>query len=137
MINTMPVVSRTSLAVLVAGAALAAFFAPSGFAQQRGQRTQQQVQPPGHYDTYMPSSRLRTRRDQCMAKETLAGAYCVKSCQDGYTLVQGSRPPKCRSLKPLPAGQLSRSATREISTIKITPSVRLPSSPGGGEGAGQ
>jgi hypothetical protein len=137
MIGKIPVVRRTSVAVLVAGATLAAFFASSGFAQQRAQRAQQQIQPPGHYDTYVPSSRLRTRRDQCVAKETLAGAYCIKTCQDGYALVQGSRPPKCRSLKPLPAGQLPRPVTQEISTIKIMPSVRQPAPRGGGEGAGQ
>jgi len=69
-----------------------------------------QAQPqPGrvYYDTYQASQRQRLRRESCMKDEDLQGVYCVKKCRDQYAVMSGQQLPRmCRSLKPLPPGEL-------------------------------
>lgn len=59
-----------------------------------------------NYDIYVPSERLRTRREaSCLADEDMKGAYCVKKCDKDYVSF-GSRPPRCRSAEPLAPGRM-------------------------------
>lgn len=78
------------------------------------------------YDTYEPSQRLRTRRESCASGEEYFGAYCVKQCRAGYALVPGSKPAKCRSQTPLPAGQLPGPVRKETTTLPPAPRQASP-----------
>lgn len=81
---------------------------------------QQKKKPPAPkpvYDQYEPSRVLRTGRQDCMRDEDAIGAYCVKACQRGYVSVTNSNPPRCRSIEPLPPGQLAGPLRRETATL--------------------
>lgn len=65
------------------------------------------------YDQYEPSKVLRTRSQDCLRDEEAAGAYCVKICRRGYLQVPNSNPPRCRSVNPLPPGQLAGPIRKE------------------------
>jgi hypothetical protein len=57
----------------------------------------QQQQRVTHYE---PSQRLRTGIETCMKDEVLAGAYCVKKCQEDFRLDASSRPALCIATRP-------------------------------------
>ncbi len=95
--------------VLLAGICVAV---PAGFAI--AQKPVPQKKPV--YDQYEPSKVRRTRSQQCMRDEEPAGAYCVKVCQKGYLPVPNSDPPRCRSVEPLPPGQLGGPIRKETGT---------------------
>lgn len=104
--------------VLLAGICVAA---QAGFAH--AQRPAPQKKPV--YDQYEPSKVRRTRSQECLRDEEAAGAYCVRVCQRGYLPVPNSDPPRCRSVDPLPPGQLARPIRKETGT-----QPRLPQPPG-------
>jgi len=89
------------------------------FAQQSQQRkppptpAQAQQSSKIFYDMYEPILRQRLRREACRRDELSAGAFCALACQKGYVHVAGSMPPRCRSLTPLPAGQLPGPVRKE------------------------
>jgi hypothetical protein len=88
---------------------------------QAQQRRPQPPQEKKYFDVYEPSQRQRTRRSGCLKDEEYYGAYCVKKCKAGYELVVGSKPAKCRSLTPLPVGQLPGPVRRETGTQPLPP----------------
>ncbi len=96
------------LALLVA---VCAVF-PAGIALSQGKK------PPAKaaYDQYEPSRVLRTGRQDCMRNEETIGPWCVRACQKGYVAVPDSNPPRCRSIEPLPAGQIAGPIRREAGT---------------------
>ncbi len=67
-----------------------------------------------YFDMYEPARRLRMRRETCASKEQSFGAYCVKACRSGYVAMTGTKPPRCRSLTPLPAGQFPGPVRKEV-----------------------
>ena len=94
-----------------------AFLAPAANAQQKSTAPDNL-----RYDIYQPSERLRTRRDHCLKDEDMKGAYCVKKCEKNYVAVGNGRPPRCRSVEPLPPGVMP-------SAIRVQTAVQPP--PGG------
>ena len=95
--------------VILAGLCVAA---QAGFAIAQKPAPQQKPV----YDQYEPSKVRRTRSQQCLRDEEPAGAYCVKVCQKGYLPVPNSDPPRCRSVEPLPPGQLPGPIRKETGT---------------------
>src|SRR5262245_41620982 len=104
---------RTMLLALAAGCVVPATNAVA--AQQKA-----------YYDQYEPSERQRLRRESCMRDEEPIGPYCVKQCQKGYVLVAGSKPPRCRSLEPLPSGQLPGPVRKQVGVQAPPPGPRQP-----------
>lgn len=100
--------------VLLAGVFVAA---QAGYAI--AQKTVPQKKPV--YDQYEPSKVRRTRSQECMRDEESAGAYCVKVCRKGYLPVPNSNPPLCRSVEPLPPGQLPGPIRKETGTLPKAP----------------
>lgn len=100
--------------------------AVAGFsAGQAGTVAAQQSSPPRpaspqsqqtkeYFDMYEPVQRLRLRRETCGEREQSFGAYCVKACKSGFISMAGTKPPRCRSLTPLPAGQLPGAVRKEM-----------------------
>lgn len=98
----------------------------AGFsASQAGTVAAQQSPPPkpaspqsqqakAYFDMYEPVQRLRLRRETCGEREQSFGAYCVKACKSGYISMTGAKPPRCRSLTPLPAGQFPGAVRKEM-----------------------
>lgn len=80
-----------------------------------------------YYDMYEPSLRQRLRRETCGRNELPNGADCVRMCKKGYIQIVGSKPPRCRSIAPLPAGQLPGSVPKETGTPPRPP--REPATP--------
>jgi hypothetical protein len=83
------------------------------------------------YDQYEPSKVRRTRLQECLRDEEPAGAYCVKLCQKGYQPVPKSAPPRCRSIEPLPPGQIAGPIRKETGTQAKLPGQK-PLPPGSG-----
>jgi hypothetical protein len=79
----------------------------------------------GIHDLYEPSYRQRLRRESCARDEEPWGPNCVKKCEKGFALQTDTRPPRCRSLKPLPAGQrpgpLQRHAVERPKPLEAPP----------------
>jgi len=84
------------------------------------------------HDQYEPSKVRRTRLQECLRDEEPAGAYCIKLCQKGYQLVPKSDPPRCRSIEPLPPGQLGGPIRKETGA-QAKPSDFKPRTLSGGE----
>lgn len=117
------------LLVLLVGLWAVAQAAPA-LAQQRTAPAKKPV-----YDQYEPSRILRTGRQGCMHNEDTIGAYCVKVCKKGYVPVPNSDPPRCRSLEPLPPGQLAGPIRKETGSLpaRAAPSTsQKPHVPSGG-----
>lgn len=74
----------------------------------------QSQQAKQYFDMYEPVQRLRLRRETCGEREQSFGAYCVKACKSGYVSMTGTKPPRCRSLTPLPAGQFPAPVRKEM-----------------------
>ena len=91
-------------------------------AQTEGQKPQVGT----YYDMYEPSQRQRLRRENCASSEEPVGPYCVKQCDKGYRLVAGSKPPRCRSIEPLPPGQMPRPVRKEVGVQPPPPGPRQP-----------
>ena len=110
-------------AVLLAAGICAALAPVPAPAQQQKPAAEKSVQPSGAalYDHYEPSRRQRIRRESCMRDEDDAGAFCAKRCDTGYRLVPGSKPPLCRSVKPLPPGQKPGPVRRQVSSEPYKP----------------
>ncbi len=69
-----------------------------------------------NYDIYVPSERLRTRREaSCLKDEDMKGAYCVKKCDKDYVSF-GSHPPRCRSAEPLAPGRMPTAIRMQTGT---------------------
>ncbi len=85
------------------------------------------------YDQYEPSKVRRTRLQECLRDEEPGGAYCVKLCQKGYQPVPKSDPPRCRSIEPLPPGQLGGGIRKETGTQATLPGSGKPPAPSGGQ----
>ncbi len=107
---------RFGAMLLAAVAGWAVIQGSSALAQER-----RQTQARLFYDTYEPSQRLRTRRENCTKDEEYFGAHCVRKCRTGYALLPGSKPAKCRSLTPLPAGQLPGPVRKEVGVQPLAP----------------
>jgi len=108
------------LFVALATVTLVAAQAGVAFAQQSQPRKpplqrQPQAQQSGkaYYEMYEPSQRQRLRRESCGRNELPIGANCVRMCKKGYVQIAGSKPPRCRSITPLPAGQLPGPVQKE------------------------
>jgi hypothetical protein len=116
---------KFKLFLVLAGTAWGSLQAiPAGAQQSGGQkppRPQVEQSSRVYYDSYLPSTRIRTRRDTCTKNEILQGAFCVKACKQGYVLVTGSKPPKCRNLNPLPPGQIPGAERQESTVLKLPP----------------
>jgi hypothetical protein len=83
------------------------------------------------YDIYVPSERLRTRREaSCLSDEDMKGAYCVKKCDKDYVSF-GSRPPRCRSAEPLAPGRMPTAIRMQTGTQPLPPGtvLRAPKKP--------
>ncbi len=81
------------------------------------------------YDQYEPSKVRRTRSQECLRDEDPIGAYCVKVCQKGYLPVPNSDPPRCRSVEPLPPGQLAGPIRKETGAQPKPPRETGPKKP--------
>ena len=86
------------------------------------------AQPAGqnYYDMYEPNLRQRLRRETCGRDELPDGANCVRMCKKGYIQITGSNPPRCRSIAPLPAGQLPGPVRKETGTPPQPPRMPVP-----------
>jgi hypothetical protein len=106
----------------------------AGFAfgqQSQGQRPSagqkpQPQQTSTYYDMYEPSVRQRLRRESCARNEEPIGPYCVKDCEKGYRLIAESKPPRCRSIEPLPPGSMPRPVRKEVGIQPPQPGPRQP-----------
>ncbi|MGQ0579460.1 MAG: hypothetical protein ACT4PQ_11200 [Betaproteobacteria bacterium] len=122
------------LLVSLAAAVWVCAHAGTALAQQTQPRKpavqQPQAQQSGraYYEMYEPSQRQRLRRESCGRNEVPIGASCVRTCKQGYLQVAGSKPPRCRSIAPLPAGQLPGPVHKEASTPPPRP-PRKPAPP--------
>ncbi|OGA20539.1 MAG: hypothetical protein A3I02_11740 [Betaproteobacteria bacterium RIFCSPLOWO2_02_FULL_67_26] len=74
-----------------------------------------------YYDQYEPMKALRLSRQDCLRTEESIGAFCVNRCQRGYVMVPGSNPPRCRSVDPLPPGQLPGPIRKEVGAPQPKP----------------
>ena len=101
-----------TLALLAAGRCLAAE-ATVAPAQQRTPAAPAQPSGRIYYDQYEPSRTPQLSRQPCLRDEEAVGGYCVKKCKQGYRLVPDSNPQRCRSIEPLPPGQLPGPIRRE------------------------
>ena len=81
-----------------------------------------------YYDMYEPSKRQRLRREACGSDELSLGVYCFRECNKGYVLVAGTNPPRCRSMTPLPAGQLPGPVRKELDAPPRPPRKPVPQS---------
>ena len=85
-----------------------------------------------NYDVYIPSERLRTRRDYaCLKDEDMKGAYCVKKCDKDFVAVGSGRPPRCRSIEPLAPGRMPTAIRVQSGTQTLLPGtvLRTPKKP--------
>lgn len=81
-----------------------------------------------NYDIYVPSERLRTRREaSCLNDEDMKGAYCVKKCDKDYVSF-GTHPPRCRSAEPLAPGRMP-TAIRMQTGSQPLPAGTAPAAP--------
>ena len=103
-------------AALVAGAIVAGH-SGDGHAQAR----QKAAEPAAKYDQYEPSRVRRGRGEVCGRNEEEVGAYCVKPCTKGYILVPNSDPARCRSIEPLPPGQIPGPIRKETGSLEKLP----------------
>jgi hypothetical protein len=103
-------------AALLAGAIIAAH--PG---QGRAQPRQKAAEPAAKYDQYEPSRIRRGRAEVCGRNEEAIGAYCVKPCMKGYVIVPNSDPARCRSVEPLPPGQLPGPIRKETGSLEKPP----------------
>lgn len=79
-----------------------------------------------NYDIYVPSERLRTRRESsCLNDEDMRGAYCVKKCEKDYVLF-GTHPPRCRSAEPLAPGRMPTAIRMQTGIQPLPPGTVLP-----------
>lgn len=118
------------LMAAVAVICLAAAAATAVHAQQPAPKKPAQTKPEAQkpqFDQYEPSQRMRTRRESCARDEEAIGAYCVKNCNKGYVMVENSRPPRCRSVDPLPPGVMAGPIRKQIAEPLKPP----PPPPGG------
>jgi len=90
--------------------------AAAGLAAQAGIVPAQKPASQPVYDQYEPSKVRRSRLQECLRDEEPSGAYCVKLCQKGYQPVPKSDPPRCRSVEPLPPGQIAGPIRKETGT---------------------
>lgn len=90
------------------------------------QSTSEKPQIGKYYDMYEPSQRQRLRRESCGRIEDPIGPYCVKQCVKGYQMVAGSNPPRCRSIEPLPQGQMPGPVRKEVGIQPPLPGPREP-----------
>jgi hypothetical protein len=74
-----------------------------------------------HYDQYEPMKTPRLSRQDCLRTEESIGAFCVNRCQRGYVIVPDSNPPRCRSVEPLPPGQLPGPIRKEVGAPQPKP----------------
>ena len=81
-----------------------------------------------YYDMYEPNKRQRLRREACGSDELSLGVYCFRECNKGYVLVAGTNPPRCRSMTPLPAGQLPGPVRKELGAPPRPPRKPVPQS---------
>lgn len=91
----------------------------------------QAQQKPGaqnlYYDIYIPSQRLRTRRDNCLTDEDMIGAYCVKKCEKDFVSFGNGHPPRCRSVEPLAPGRMPSAIRTQSGTQPLPPGTPPPS----------
>jgi hypothetical protein len=113
-------IASTGLAVTVIAAAIN-MIAPPAQAEQKS-TTQMNL----YYDVYQPSERRRMRRDTCMADEDMRGAYCVKKCDKGFVAVGSGKPPRCRSVDPLPPGRMPTAIRIQTGTQPLPPGTPAP-----------
>ena len=104
-------------AVAVGGAVV---FAPPAPAQQKAGAQNL------YYDIYIPSQRLRTRRDNCLNDEEMMGAYCVKKCAKDYVSLGSDHPPRCRSADPLAPGRMPTAIRTQTGTQPLPPGTPPP-----------
>lgn len=86
------------------------------------------------YDQYEPSQRQRLRKETCAVNEQSMGPYCTRKCDAGYLLVKDSKPPRCRSIEPLPPGQMPTAVRKQIGVQPPPPGGRQPLHKGNGQG---
>jgi hypothetical protein len=79
-----------------------------------------------YYDIYIPSQRLRTRRDNCLADEDMMGAYCVKKCEKDFVSFGTGHPPRCRSVEPLAPGRMPSAIRTQTGTQPLPPGTPPP-----------
>jgi hypothetical protein len=89
-----------------------------GLAQSRQKPA---AEPPSKYDQYEPSRIRRGRTESCGRNEEPVGAYCIKPCMKGYVLVPDSDPARCRSVDPLPPGQIPGPIRKETGAMEKLP----------------
>jgi hypothetical protein len=100
--------------MLLAVAGFAAGQAGTAAAQQSPSNRPAPPKAKAYFDMYEPVQRMRLRRETCGDREQTNGAFCVKACKSGYVAMTGTKPPRCRSLTPLPAGQFPGAVRKEI-----------------------
>jgi hypothetical protein len=80
-----------------------------------------------YYDTYQASYRQHLRRESCLKDEDMVEQYCVKKCRDQFIPASHTQVPRiCRSVKPLPPGQLPTAFEVEKAKITIPPKAKAP-----------
>lgn len=99
----------------------AGFAAPAAMAQQKSAGPENL-----HYDIYEPSERRRMRRDTCGKDENESGAYCVKKCDKEYVAVANAKPPRCRSIEPLPPGRMPTAVRAQTGVQPLPPDTPPP-----------
>ena len=107
-------------AVAVVAFAGAVSFAPPAPAQEKSGAQNL------YYDIYIPSQRLRTRRDNCLADEDMMGAYCVKKCEKDFVSFGNGHPPRCRSVEPLAPGRMPSAVRTQTGTQPLPPGTPPP-----------
>ena len=116
----MRTIVSTGLAAAVIALGFCAAAAPV-LAQQKS-ATQMNL----YYDVYQPSERKRMRRDTCMNDEDMHGAYCIKKCDKGFIAVGSGKPPRCRSVDPLPPGRMPTAVRMQTGTQPLLPGTPAP-----------
>ena len=81
------------------------------------------------YDEYEPSRTRQLRSQNCARNEESVRGYCVRACKRGYVLVSNRVPPLCRSVDPLPPGQLPGPLKREVGSQPTPPKPAKPLPP--------
>jgi len=115
------------LSLLLAAVVWSATGGQSTLAQQP-QAKPPQAKPPAakqapriYHDEYEPNHARRSRKQSCLRDEEEIGAYCVRSCRAGYAMLTDRHPPRCRSIDPLPPGQLPGPLRRDIGEQPMPP----------------
>ena len=119
---------RAVPAALLAAGLCAALLASPALGQQQAPAGKGKL----YYDEYEPSRTRQLRSQACLRNEESIRGFCVRSCQRGYVMVPERNPPRCRSVQPLPPGQLPGPLRRETGSLPKLPKPDKPTPPPAG-----